>query len=80
MARLDASRVAAWRELQSIGAAVERRIDEVLMAEWQVPLGWFDVLAALQQHVSQQLSEGDVGDLRRILGNLATGLAEPASA
>ena len=49
MARLDASRVAAWRELQSIGAAVERRIDEVLMAEWQVPLGWFDVLAALQR-------------------------------
>ena len=153
MARLDASRIAAWRELQSIGAAVERRIDEVLMAEWQVPLGWFDVLAALQrnggrarpseladelrlvrsslsrrldrleeegwvarsrpssrddhravlveltprgrtlwremnvtyrralhQHVSQQLSEGDVGDLRRILGNLATGLVGAATA
>ena len=29
---------------------------------------------ALQLHVSGQLSEGDVGDLRRILGNLADGL------
>lgn len=47
MARLDASRVAAWRELQSISAAIERRIDAELVAEWQVPLASFDVLAAL---------------------------------
>jgi DNA-binding MarR family transcriptional regulator len=152
MARLDAARVSAWRDLQSIGAAVERRIDEVLTAEWQVPLGWFDVLAALQRlggrarpseladelrlvrsslsrrldrleeegwvarsrptsrddhravvveltprgrtlwremnvtyrralqlHVSSQLSENDIGDLRRILGNLAIGLATPVA-
>jgi DNA-binding MarR family transcriptional regulator len=49
VARLDASRVAAWRELQSVAAAVERRIDEALIAEWEVPLGWFDVLAGLQR-------------------------------
>ena len=49
MARLDASRVAAWRELQSVAAELERTIDEELMAEWDVPLGWFDVLAGLQR-------------------------------
>lgn len=49
MARLDASRLAAWRELQSISAALERSIDEALTAEWEIPLGWFDVLAALQR-------------------------------
>lgn len=47
MPRLDAARVTAWRDLQSITARLERAIDENLMAEWQVPLGWFDVLAAL---------------------------------
>ena len=49
MARLDASRVAAWRELQSVAAELERTIDEDLMAEWDVPLGSFDVLAGLQR-------------------------------
>jgi DNA-binding MarR family transcriptional regulator len=49
MARLDAGRVAAWRELQSVTAEIERRIDEDLLAEWKVPLGWFDVLGGLQR-------------------------------
>jgi DNA-binding MarR family transcriptional regulator len=49
MARLDATRIAAWRELQSVAAEIERRIDEALTTEWDVPLGWFDVLAALQR-------------------------------
>ena len=49
VARLDAARVAAWRELQSVSAELEPRIDEQLMADWDVPLGWFDVLAALQR-------------------------------
>ncbi|MET0144385.1 MAG: MarR family transcriptional regulator [Ilumatobacteraceae bacterium] len=49
MARLDASRLAAWRELQSISAELERLIDEQLVAEWDVGLGWFDVLAGLQR-------------------------------
>ena len=49
MARLDAARVAAWRELQSVSAELERAIDAELVAEWEIPLGWFDVLAALQR-------------------------------
>jgi DNA-binding MarR family transcriptional regulator len=49
MPRLDATRVNAWRQLQSIVPEIERRIDDDLRAEWAVPLGWFDVLAALRQ-------------------------------
>ena len=49
MARLDATRVAAWRELQAVTAELERTIDDALTAEWDVPLGWFDVLAGLQR-------------------------------
>lgn len=49
MPRLDATRVSAWRELQAVAAELERIIDDELTAEWDVPLGWFDVLAALQR-------------------------------
>ena len=49
MARLDASRVAAWRGLQAVVGQIERGIDDELRAEWDIPLGWFDVLASLQR-------------------------------
>ena len=49
MARLDATRVSAWRELQTVTAALERAIDTDIRAEWDLSLGWFDVLAALQR-------------------------------
>ena len=49
MARLDANRLAAWRGMQSTIAEVERAIDEELRAEWDISLGWFDVLASLQR-------------------------------
>jgi len=49
VSRLDATRVAAWRELQSVTAALERAIDADLREEWDLSLGWFDVLAALQR-------------------------------
>jgi len=49
MPRLDATRVAAWRDLQSIVAEVTRGVDEDLRLEWAVPLGWFDVLATLRR-------------------------------
>jgi len=47
--RLDAVRLTAWRDMQTITAELERSIDEALRAEWDLPLGWFDVLAALQR-------------------------------
>jgi DNA-binding MarR family transcriptional regulator len=46
MPRLDATRLAAWRDLQALTAELTRRIDDDLRREWAVPLGWFDVLAA----------------------------------
>lgn len=49
MGRLDAARVASWREMQTVTAAIERVIDTELRAEWDLSLGWFDVLAALQR-------------------------------
>lgn len=48
MPRLDGTRLATWRELQSVVAEITRGIDEDLRTEWAVPLGWFDVLAALR--------------------------------
>lgn len=49
MARLDAHRLAAWRRLQAVVGEVERAIDEQLREEWDISLGWFDVLACLQR-------------------------------
>ena len=49
MPRLDSTRVSAWRGLQAVTAELARRIDVDLMGEWDIPLGWFDVLAALQR-------------------------------
>ena len=48
MPRLDATRLNAWRELQSVVSAVHREIDDDLRREWAVPLGSFEVLAALR--------------------------------
>jgi len=49
MARLDANRIAAWRGLQALVGQIERGIDEELRADWDIHLGWFDVLASLQR-------------------------------
>ncbi len=49
MPRLDTNRLEAWRDLQSVVTDVTRGIDDDLRLEWAVPLGWFDVLAALRQ-------------------------------
>ena len=48
MPRLDAARLAAWRELQPIVASIQREIDDDLRREWAVPLGSFEVLAGLR--------------------------------
>jgi DNA-binding MarR family transcriptional regulator len=49
MARLDATRIGAWRGLQALVGQIERGIDEELRSDWDIPLGWFDVLASLQR-------------------------------
>ena len=49
MARLDNVRVGVWRGMQALVGEIERNIDEELRAEWDISLGWFDVLASLQR-------------------------------
>jgi DNA-binding MarR family transcriptional regulator len=49
MPRLDASRLGAWRDLTTLTAALTRAVDDELLAEWDISLAWFDVLAALQR-------------------------------
>jgi DNA-binding MarR family transcriptional regulator len=63
--RLDASRIQAWRDFQTIAAEIERRIDEDLRVEWAVPLGWFDVLATLRQ-LDGRARPQDVATVMRI--------------
>jgi DNA-binding MarR family transcriptional regulator len=49
MPRLDAVRVATWRDIQGVVGELERVIDDHLREDWDIPLGWFDVMAALQR-------------------------------
>ncbi len=65
MPRLDAARVAAWRDLQSIVAEVTRHVDDDLRLEWAVPLGWFDVLAGLR-HSGGRARPQDLASAMRI--------------
>ena len=49
MARLDNVRVGVWRGMQAMVAEIERNLDAELRNEWDISLGWFDVLASLQR-------------------------------
>jgi DNA-binding MarR family transcriptional regulator len=79
MPRLDVTRVAAWRELQSIAAELERAIDTELRDEWDLSLGWFDVLAALQRCGGAARPSELADELRLVRSSLSRrldGLAE----
>lgn len=49
MARLDARRLGAWRAWELEVRRVERRLDDGLREQWDISLGWFEVLAGLQR-------------------------------
>ena len=49
MPRLDNVRVGTWRGMQALVAELERGIDEELRADWDITIGWFDVLTPLQR-------------------------------
>jgi DNA-binding MarR family transcriptional regulator len=79
MPRLDAARVAAWRELQTVAAELERLVDADLRAEWDLSLGWFDVLAALQRCGGEARPSELADELRLVRSSLSRrldGLAE----
>jgi DNA-binding MarR family transcriptional regulator len=48
MPRLDAGRVAAWRTFGVVAADVQRKVEAGLVDDYDLPLSWFEVLAALQ--------------------------------
>lgn len=66
MPRLDAERIELWRSLGQTVVAIERQIDADLIETFDLPLAWFDVMAALQRaggsmRVNQLCTElGDV--------------------
>ncbi len=64
MPRLDASRIAAWRRLCGVVADIERGIDDDLRAEWDIALGWFEVLASLQRSGGWARPNDIAADLR----------------
>jgi DNA-binding MarR family transcriptional regulator len=49
MPRLDAERIDLLRSLCQTTTAITRQIDADLLAEYDMPLAWFDVMTALQR-------------------------------
>ncbi|HEY0520193.1 MAG TPA: MarR family transcriptional regulator [Ilumatobacteraceae bacterium] len=48
MPRLDAGRVATWRAFGLVAADMQRNVEAGLIDDWDLPLAWFEILAALQ--------------------------------
>jgi len=48
MPRLDAERIALWRQFCTISTALQRQVDQALLDEHDLPLVWFDVLTAIR--------------------------------
>ena len=48
MPRLDAGRVAAWRAFGVVAAEMQRKVEAGLVDDYDLPLSWFEILAALQ--------------------------------
>ena len=48
MPRLDAGRVATWRTLGVAAADLQRKVEAGLVDDYDLPLAWFETLAALQ--------------------------------
>jgi DNA-binding MarR family transcriptional regulator len=48
MPRLDAERIATWRSLGVVASALSRKVEAGLLDDYELPLAWFETLAALQ--------------------------------
>ncbi|HSB86076.1 MAG TPA: MarR family transcriptional regulator [Ilumatobacteraceae bacterium] len=48
MPRLDAERVATWREFGVLASKLQRKVDTGLLDEYNLTLAWFEILGALQ--------------------------------
>ena len=48
MPRLDAERIALWRQFCTVSAALQRRLDLALVEEHGLPMVWFEALTAIR--------------------------------
>ncbi len=48
MPRLDAERIALWREFCRTSVALQRQVDQQLNEEHDLPLAWFECLTAIR--------------------------------
>src|ERR1700741_2188156 len=66
MPRLDAGRVATWRSFGVVVADVQRKVEAGLVDDYDLPLAWFEVLAALQA-AGGSMRVGELCDVLREL-------------
>ena len=71
MPRLDAGRVATWRALGVVAADLQRKVESGLLDDYDLPLQWFEILAALQASGGSMR----VGDLSDALHGLPSSLS-----
>ncbi|MEI8239394.1 MAG: MarR family transcriptional regulator [Actinomycetota bacterium] len=48
MPRLDAERILLWRQYCTWSASLQRRVDQQLMDDHDLPLAWYDCLTAIR--------------------------------
>ena len=71
MPRLDAGRVAAWRAFGLVAADLHRKVEGGLIDDYDLPLVWFETLAALQAAGGSLR----VGELCEVLHELPSSLS-----
>jgi DNA-binding MarR family transcriptional regulator len=71
MPRLDAGRVATWRSLGAVAADMQRKVEAGLVEDYDLPLSWFEILAALQAYGGSMR----VGELCETLHELPSSLS-----
>ncbi len=71
MPRLDAERIALLRSLGTATTQISRRIDADLVEAYDLPLAWFEVMAALQRAGGSLR----VSELRAELDDVASSLS-----
>ena len=74
MPRLDAGRVATWRAFTGAATALHRKVEAGLIEDYDLPLAWFETLAALQAAGGSLR----VGELCEILHELPSSLSRRA--
>lgn len=80
MPRLDAERIGLLRSLSSTTLSINRRIDADLMDEFELPLAWFEVMAALQRNGGSMRVNELCNELEEVASSLSRRLDRMADA